>query len=297
MLGLAIFLPTIADAADVTLQWAPSGSGSVTGYVLLYGSSSGSYSQQFDVGNSTSYTVTNLASGYTYYFVVRAYDATGATSALSSEVIATMPSTIQSIVTSLSVTSSVPSPQRAGTTINWAATSAGGIAPYQYQWSLYNAGSWALGAWTTASTWSWTPPRASDYQIRVAVRSAGSSNATGEMVQTVPFAISVPSASSATLSANLSSPQTALTTIIWSVRGAGGVTPYQYKWWISDGRTWTAKTNWTKSATWSWTPTVENSNYSVGVWIRSAGDLTDAAEVSAVVPFVITATQSQVKKK
>lgn len=46
-----------------------------TGYEFRYGESSPPTSQPFDIGNVTSYTVTGLTAGTTYYFQVRAYDA------------------------------------------------------------------------------------------------------------------------------------------------------------------------------------------------------------------------------
>lgn len=185
-----VFFASLAHAANVTLQWDPSSSSSVTGYLLYYGSSSGSYAQQFNVGNVTSYIVPNLTAGYTYYFAVASYDGTGTTSPLSSELSVTIPSPVAPMVTSLSLSSSVASPQAPGATIDWTANAAGGVAPYEYQWSLYHAGAWTTGAWAAASTWSWTPATAaSDYQIKVAVRSSGSASSSGEMTQSVPFTI------------------------------------------------------------------------------------------------------------
>jgi Fibronectin type III domain len=287
------FTSTLARAGDLTLQWDPPASGPVAGYIVLYGSSSGSYSQQFNAGNSTSYTVTNLTDGYTYFFAVRAYDAAGTAGLPSSEVSATIPSAIKPVVTSLTMTSDVPAPQSVGTTVNWSASSTGGVTPYQYQWSVYKAGSWSLGAWSTSNKWSWTPPAAgSDYQVKVAVRSSGNTNTNGELSQSQPFVISAPPVASATLTASLSSPQPPNTAIVWSARGTGGATPYQYKWWLSDGSTWTAITDWTSSATWYWSPTVDN-KYLVRVWIRSAGNLNDAAEAIASASFMIKGSGGQ----
>jgi hypothetical protein len=44
------------------------------------------YATKVDVGNVTTYTVTNLTSGQTYYFSVTAYDTSNNESAFSSEV-------------------------------------------------------------------------------------------------------------------------------------------------------------------------------------------------------------------
>jgi fibronectin type 3 domain-containing protein len=62
----------------------------VAGYRVYWGSSSGSYSQALgagiNTGSTTSYTVTGLTVGRTYYFAVTAYDAAGNESAFSGEV-------------------------------------------------------------------------------------------------------------------------------------------------------------------------------------------------------------------
>jgi|GEM_PF-5829091 len=56
------------------------------GYRVYYGTSSHNYSQDIDVGNVTTYTITNLVSGVTYYFAVTAYDTSGNESNFSNEV-------------------------------------------------------------------------------------------------------------------------------------------------------------------------------------------------------------------
>ena len=187
-----------SNAAGLTLEWDPPSDGVTTGFVLFYGTASQSYSQQVNVGGATSYTVNGLSAGTTYYFAVRAYDASGMMSDPSSEVQATIAPNVTLVVTALALSANVPSPQVAGSTITWLSTAAGGIAPYQFQWMLYQAGSWTIGPWTLSPTWTWTPSTpGNDYQVRVAVRSAGSSNPSGELSQTMPFAVTL---SSTTLS-------------------------------------------------------------------------------------------------
>ena len=53
--------------------------------MIHYGTASGTYSQGIDVGNTTSYTVSNLIDGQTYYFAVTAYNAVGYQSVYSNE--------------------------------------------------------------------------------------------------------------------------------------------------------------------------------------------------------------------
>src|SRR5262249_29570569 len=86
MLVFAIAFARTAAASDVTVAWDAPTDGITTGIILYYGTTSGSYTQQIDVGATTQYTVTGLVAGTTYYFAVRAYDASGNLSDYSAEV-------------------------------------------------------------------------------------------------------------------------------------------------------------------------------------------------------------------
>jgi hypothetical protein len=85
---LCFFLSySISSAAQATLTWDPPVVFTdVTGYMIHYGTASGVYSQGVDVGNTTSYTVSNLNDGQTYYFTATAYDLAGNQSVYSNEV-------------------------------------------------------------------------------------------------------------------------------------------------------------------------------------------------------------------
>jgi len=67
--------PSSALAGEVTLAWDPPTT-EYGGFILAYGTSSGSYTQTHDVGAQAMYTVTSLNPGQTYYFAVKAYDST-----------------------------------------------------------------------------------------------------------------------------------------------------------------------------------------------------------------------------
>ncbi len=87
---LCFFLPysiSYSYAAQATLTWdAPAISTDVTGYMIHYGPVSGAYSQSIDVGNTTTYTVSNLNDGQVYYFAATAYNHAGKQSVYSNEV-------------------------------------------------------------------------------------------------------------------------------------------------------------------------------------------------------------------
>ncbi len=59
----------------------------LSGYKLYYGTSSGNYSTELDVGNVTSGVITGLTSGTTYYIAVTVYDKSGNESGYSNEIV------------------------------------------------------------------------------------------------------------------------------------------------------------------------------------------------------------------
>src|SRR5947199_316258 len=86
------FATTPAQAAQVQLTWdAPLQADgtpvpNLAGYKLYYGSQSGQYPMMIPVGLTTTFTVTNLSAGQTYYFAVKDYDSTGTESTFSNEI-------------------------------------------------------------------------------------------------------------------------------------------------------------------------------------------------------------------
>ena len=73
-------------AAQATLAWDPNTESDLAGYRVHYGTASGSYTVHTDVHNVTSYTMTGLTAGQTYYFAATAYDASGNESGYSNPV-------------------------------------------------------------------------------------------------------------------------------------------------------------------------------------------------------------------
>jgi hypothetical protein len=82
--------PTTNSGTTVSLSWNPSTSTNVVGYKIYMGTTSGVYSSSSSVGNVTTFTVTNLAFGTTYYFAVTDYDTNGLESDFSNEVSKTL---------------------------------------------------------------------------------------------------------------------------------------------------------------------------------------------------------------
>ena len=211
----------------------------------------------------------------------------------------------------MALSSSRTAPQPAGTTITFTAVPNGGATPQQYKWLMHDGTSWRIvGDWSTANTFNWTPTiTSSQYRFGVWVRSAGNTVDAGEATTSVDFAITQattpapttttpPPVTSApavrltavTISANLVAPQPAGTTIAFTANPNGGAAPQQYKWLYHDGSTWRFAGDWSTSTTFNWSPTFANSQYRIGVWVRSAGNTVDAGEATTSVDFPISAS-------
>ena len=80
-----------ATSATATLAWDAVQAATLSGYRIYYGTSPGLYFQSLGNGltvsnNVTTYTVTGLSSGITYYFAATAFDMLGNESGYSAEV-------------------------------------------------------------------------------------------------------------------------------------------------------------------------------------------------------------------
>lgn len=80
------------------------------------------------------------------------------------------------------------------------------------------------------------------------------------------------------LSANRVSPQTVGTTIVFTAIASGGITPYQFKWWIDNNGTSTIGQQWSTSNMFTWTPTSPGADYVIRVWGRNATSTADAPD-------------------
>jgi len=84
-LGL-MMLTSTGHSANITLAWNASPETDIAGYKVYYGTASQNYDWVLDIGKVTTYTVTGLTSGFTYYFAVTAYDTSDLESTYSNQV-------------------------------------------------------------------------------------------------------------------------------------------------------------------------------------------------------------------
>jgi hypothetical protein len=84
-------LPAIA-SQSVQLNWSPSASPDVVGYNIYYGATSGDYTNELSVGNTTNVTVSGLSDSTTYYFAAKSINTAGIESAYSVQTSYVVPS-------------------------------------------------------------------------------------------------------------------------------------------------------------------------------------------------------------
>ena len=89
-------------SSQVTLAWDANSESHLAGYKVYYGESSRNYDQAIDVGNQTSYSLTQIPDYQETYFAVTAYDKYGQESSFSEEVVweADQPATVYVITAS-----------------------------------------------------------------------------------------------------------------------------------------------------------------------------------------------------
>jgi hypothetical protein len=141
-LGLGITLCLIANlitpnvfAAQVTLAWDRNTESDLAGYRIHHGSTSGSYSMHIDVHNVTTYTVTGLTEGQTYYFAATAYDSAGNESGYSNPVSYSVPAANGAPSTPAVPSGPASAPVNAAVSFSTSATDPNGDSlQYRYDW-------------------------------------------------------------------------------------------------------------------------------------------------------------------
>lgn len=123
VLSLLTLLQTPVLGGEATLVWNSNTEADLAGYKIYYGISprsgncpSGGYPNSVDIGRVTTYTLTNLIDGQTYYFSLTAYDNSLNESCFSSEAAKTIAADTTAPVISSISSSAITS---SGATISW----------------------------------------------------------------------------------------------------------------------------------------------------------------------------------
>lgn len=179
-----------AQTATVTATWDANTDGRTAGYVVYYGTASGSYAWSYDAGNQTSAQL-SLNRGATYYFAVRGYDSSAQLGPASTEASFTLPG---DTAPTASISASLQSPGNALVT-----------------WSTGNAASVTINGVGVAASGSTTVPISGTTTFTLIATSAAGLTTTRSATVTV-------SGPTATITATLQSPGNARVT--WSTTNA-----------------------------------------------------------------------------
>jgi FtsP/CotA-like multicopper oxidase with cupredoxin domain len=240
---------------------------------------------------ATGYTDTSSLAATVYHYYLRSVR-TGTTTLFSAPT-ATLTGSTTPILSAVTPNQTSPYPASGFSPITWTATSSGGIAPVQYQFSrrLGAGAATIVQTWSTSNTFTWTPTTAQTgtWTIIVTVRNAGATASQGTLTS-ASFVLTAYAAPTVTgLSANgaavVGSPNT------WTATATGGAAPLQYQFWRYSYNTgvWSMVQASTVN-TYTWTPAGPDiGNALVEVLVRSAGSTAgyEAFKVSSL--FAVSA--------
>lgn len=284
--------PSVTSVALAANKTAPQSPGTSVTFTATPTGGQAPYQYRWAVWNGTTWTVSAWGTSNTYAWTpasasasykvearVRSAWNTGAPESTRS-----MDFPIQSGITSLAVASDKAAPQGLGTTVTFTATPTGGQAPYQYRWAVWNGTAWTTTAWGSSNTYVWTPGSANTaYKVEGRARSSGNTGAP-EAVRNVDFAI-YPKVTSLAVAVDKAAPQGLGATMTFTATPTGGQGPYQYRWAVWNGSTWTTGA-WGSANTYAWTPLTANSGYKVEGRVRGSWN-TGAPEAVRTIDFPV----------
>src|SRR5262245_28597961 len=257
VLAVIVFCaPSVLQAQ--TLVWDPSPDPNVTGYRLVYGTQTGVYTDQFDVGNVVTYKPSGFDWSIQRYFAVLAYTASGLASSLSNEIEWAPPR-----VTALQA--SVSYPLLAGRPVTWTATAIASI-PLEYRFWVYRKTGWILAQdYSASNTFTWTPTQADvgdPYAVQVWARAVGSTAQYDSWLGTPTFSVTVLPFE---LSADVDFPTPVGNEVTWTATvAAASTSTLEYRFLVKEQSSpdWTVFREYATSNVAQWTPTA-NGIYAV----------------------------------
>jgi hypothetical protein len=268
-----------------TLVWDANPESDIAGYRVFYGTQSGSYPNEIDVGNQTYYTP---PSGFdwsrTLYFAVKAYNTSGLFSSFSAELQWVPPTSAPPTITS--ITASTSYPLTAGQPVTWTAT-ASHSSPLEYRFYLYRKTVWTLAQdYSASNTFTWTPTGADvgePYTVQVWVRSVGSTAQYEAWLSTPTFAVT---AAALEIKASVDFPTPPGNEVTWTAHvpsGYNGTLEYRFLVANETDQVFTVFRDYATSNTAQWTaPAI--GRYAVRVLARAVGS-TAASEFAGTTPF------------
>jgi len=220
---------------------------------------------------TSTWTMTNATAGhYLLQVWARSHGSTRVYDAYADAAIVTVG------IPPVAVTSLVPSATSAmgGDSVTWTAVATGGTPPLQYRFYRYDS----TTGWTmvrdygTSSTYTWPSVTVGTFTVEVWVKSAGSTRQFEAYADSVPVVV-IPRPPVAGVTVAVTATAVPFgSPVTWTASASGGVTPYQYRFFLRNGATgvWTSVQGYGTSPSWS-SSTLAPGDYLMQVWARSAG--------------------------
>jgi hypothetical protein len=157
-------------------------------------------------------------------------------------------------------------------------TASDNVGVTQVSWANSRGGS---GSATGATSWSTSVALQSGSNV-LTVTARDAAGNTSSKALTVTYNPPTSALKVATMKSDRPSPQKAGTWVIFDATAAGGAGPYDYRWRLFNGVSWTVVWNWRPTGHYEWQPAAKG-NYTVEVTVRdSKGTL-----ATKTLPFVI----------
>ncbi len=267
-------------AGQAALTWNPNTESDLAGYKLHYGTANANYTVHLDVHNVTSYTVTGLTDGQTYYFAATAYDSSGCESGYSNQVSYTVPTTANGAPSTPAIPTGPSSAAvNAAATFSTSATDPNNdTLTYRYDWGGGVIGSW--GAASQSHTWTAAGP----YSVKAQARDSKGAESAWSGGKTVTIATSQQNQAP---TANAGADQTVNAGVAVALRGSGTdpentITAYR---WRQTSGTAVALSNATSAQAGFTAPTFATGTASLAfeLQVTDSGGLTATDSVRIVV--------------
>jgi hypothetical protein len=254
-----------------TLVWDANTEPDLAGYRVFYGTQSGNYPNEVNVGNQTHYTPPDgFDWARTLYFAVKAYNTSGLSSPFSNEVIWTPP---PPPVTVTSLQASTTYPLLAGMPVTWTAT-ATSSSPVEYRFYMYQKTRWVLARdYSADNKLTWTPGTADSggpYAVQVWARRVGSSAQHESWLGTPTFSVT---GAALDIFADVDFPTPPGNQVTWKAFAAfpyDGTLEYQFLVANEQGGVFNVLRGYQTSDLAQWTPT-QTGRYAVQVRARRTG--------------------------
>ncbi|MCM0083591.1 multicopper oxidase domain-containing protein [Geomonas sp. Red32] len=277
---------------SVNLSWTDNSANEIGFVIERATGTSTSYSQvATTLANATSYVDTTVIANTTYQYRIHGFNSAGNSGYATASV--TTPD--YPPPTSVSLTTSTPSPQQIGSSITLNAAAQGGSGVYQYQFRISAAGSTvtqAVTGYTSTSSYNWntTGLPGGIYTLAVYARNA-SSTAVYQVAKWTNYTLlSSSSVTGVTLTTSPSSPQLKGTSVQLSASASGGSGNYEYQFLVSavGGTVVSPVTSYGSNSTYTWnTSNLTPGTYTLAVYARNVGS-TAMYEAAKWITFTVT---------